>query len=102
MVLRGDGWTVNGSEPCERPCGPSLARRANKIPLRRSLAVSVETCDTHAAASPFPRRSSPMPPTTSRDFQQAAGQRFTGAEALQRARLDLDAQYLGGYTSSVH
>ena len=39
-----------------------------------------------------------MPPTTSREFQKAASQRFTGAEALQRVRLNLDAQYLGGYT----
>lgn len=39
-----------------------------------------------------------MPPTTSRDFQKAAGQRLTTAEALLRERLTLDAQYLGGYT----
>ena len=39
-----------------------------------------------------------MPPTTSRDFQRAAAQRFTAAEALQRVRMNLDAQYLGGYT----
>lgn len=39
-----------------------------------------------------------MPPTTSRDFQQAAAQRFIAAEALQSVKLNLDAQYLGGYT----
>ena len=39
-----------------------------------------------------------MPPTTSRDFQKAAGQRLTAAEALLREKLTLDAQYLGGYT----
>ncbi len=39
-----------------------------------------------------------MPPTTSREFQNAAGQRLTTAETLLRARLTLDAQYLGGYT----
>lgn len=39
-----------------------------------------------------------MPPTTSRDFQKVAAQRFTTAEALLRLRLNLDAQYLGGYT----
>lgn len=39
-----------------------------------------------------------MPPTTSRDFQHAAAQRFTAAEALHLVRLNLDAQYLGGYT----
>ena len=40
-----------------------------------------------------------MPPTTSRDYQRAAAQRFTAAEALQLVRLCLDAQYLGGYTA---
>jgi hypothetical protein len=39
-----------------------------------------------------------MPPTTSRDFQKAAGQRLTAAETLLREKLTLDAQYLGGYT----
>lgn len=39
-----------------------------------------------------------MPPTTSREFQKAARQRLTSAEALLRLRLNLDAQYLGGYT----
>ena len=39
-----------------------------------------------------------MPPMTSRDFQKVAGQRFTTAETLLRARLTLDAQYFGGYT----
>lgn len=39
-----------------------------------------------------------MPPTTSRDFQKAAAQRLTAAETLLRAKLTLDAQYLGGYT----
>src|SRR5262245_8807963 len=38
-----------------------------------------------------------MPPTTSRDFMQAAKQRLTTAEALLRAKLTLDAQYIGGY-----
>ena len=38
-----------------------------------------------------------MPPTTSRDFQKAAAQRLTAAEALHREKLTLDAQYLGGY-----
>jgi len=39
-----------------------------------------------------------MQPTTSRDFQRAALQRLTAAEALLGLRLNLDAQYLGGYT----
>jgi len=39
-----------------------------------------------------------MPPTTSRDFQKAAGQRLTTAEVLLREKLTLDAQYIGGYT----
>src|SRR5947207_14616116 len=39
-----------------------------------------------------------MQPTTSRDFQRAALQRLTTAEALLGLRLNLDAQYLGGYT----
>ncbi len=39
-----------------------------------------------------------MPPTTSREFQKAARQRLTSAEALLRVKLTLDAQYLGGYT----
>ncbi len=39
-----------------------------------------------------------MPPTTSRDFQKAAGQRLTAAETLLRETLTLDAQYIGGYT----
>ena len=39
-----------------------------------------------------------MPPTTSRDFLRAAAQRLTAAEALLRAKLTLDAQYVGGYT----
>lgn len=38
-----------------------------------------------------------MPPTTSRDFQRAAGQRLTTAEALAQLKLTLDAQYIGGY-----
>jgi len=39
-----------------------------------------------------------MPPTTSRDFQKAAGQRLIAAETLFRERETLDAQYIGGYT----
>jgi hypothetical protein len=39
-----------------------------------------------------------MQPTTSRDYQKAALQRLTTAEALLDLRLNLDAQYLGGYT----
>ena len=38
-----------------------------------------------------------MPPTTSRDFQKAAAQRLTTAEALLREGYTLDAQYIGGY-----
>lgn len=38
-----------------------------------------------------------MPPSTSRDFQKAAAQRLTTAEALLREKLTLDAQYIGGY-----
>lgn len=38
-----------------------------------------------------------MPPLTSRDFQRAAGQRLISAQALLRLKLNLDAQYLGGY-----
>ena len=39
-----------------------------------------------------------MPPKTSRDFQKAAAQRLTAAEALLREGLNLDAYYIGGYT----
>ena len=39
-----------------------------------------------------------MPPTTSRDFQKAAGQRLNAAETLLEHGVTLDAQYLGGYT----
>jgi HEPN domain-containing protein len=39
-----------------------------------------------------------MPPTTSRDFQKAAGQRLEAAETLLREKLTLDAHYIGGYT----
>ena len=39
-----------------------------------------------------------MPPTTSRDFQKAAAQRFTTAEFLLDKKLNLDAQYIAGYT----
>ena len=39
-----------------------------------------------------------MPPRSSRDFQKAAAQRLTTAETLLRAKLTLDAQYIGGYT----
>ena len=38
-----------------------------------------------------------MPPATSRDFLKVAAQRLTAAEALFRAKLMLDAQYIGGY-----
>jgi hypothetical protein len=38
-----------------------------------------------------------VPPITSRDFQKVAAQRFTTAEALLELRLNLDAQYIGGY-----
>ena len=39
-----------------------------------------------------------MQPTTPRDFLKVAVQRLTAAETLLRAKLTLDAQYLGGYT----
>ncbi len=39
-----------------------------------------------------------MPPTSSRDFQKAAAQRLIAAETLLRAKLSLDARYIGGYT----
>lgn len=39
-----------------------------------------------------------MPPTTSRDFQRAAAQRFATAEFLLANTYTLDAQYLAGYT----
>ena len=39
-----------------------------------------------------------MPPSSWRDFQRAGHQRFTAAAELFRAKLTLDAQYLGGYT----
>ena len=39
-----------------------------------------------------------MPPRTSRDFQKPAGQRLTTAETLRGLKLNLDAQYIGGYT----
>jgi hypothetical protein len=40
-----------------------------------------------------------MPPTTPRDFLKAALQRLTTAEALlEILRINLEAQYLGGYT----
>jgi len=38
-----------------------------------------------------------MPPTSSRDFQKAAGQRLIAAEVLFREKETLDAQYIGGY-----
>ena len=39
-----------------------------------------------------------MPPTTSRDFQRAAAQRFATAEFLLAHTYTLDSQYLAGYT----
>jgi HEPN domain-containing protein len=39
-----------------------------------------------------------MAPTTPRDFQRAAAQRFSAAEVLFREKMTLDAQYIGGYT----
>jgi len=39
-----------------------------------------------------------MQPTTSRDFLKVALQRLTTAEALLDLRINLDAQYIGGYT----
>jgi hypothetical protein len=39
-----------------------------------------------------------MQPRTSRDFLKVALQRLTTAEALLRLRINLDAQYIGGYT----
>jgi HEPN domain-containing protein len=39
-----------------------------------------------------------MPPTTSRDFLKVAVQRLITAEILLREKLNLDAQYIGGYT----
>jgi HEPN domain-containing protein len=39
-----------------------------------------------------------MQPRTSRDFLRIALQRLTTAEALLSLRLNLDAQYIGGYT----
>jgi len=39
-----------------------------------------------------------MQPRTSRDFLKVALQRLTTAEALLRLRMNLDAQYFGGYT----
>jgi hypothetical protein len=38
-----------------------------------------------------------MQPKTSRDFLKVAEQRLNAAEALLRADLTLDAQYVGGY-----
>jgi len=38
-----------------------------------------------------------MLPLTSRDFQRAAGQRLIAARELLKLKLNLDAQYLGGY-----
>ena len=39
-----------------------------------------------------------VPPTSSRDFQKAAAQRFIAAGTLLRRKQTLDAQYIGGYT----
>lgn len=39
-----------------------------------------------------------MPPLTSHDFLKASAQRLKAAEALLKMKLNLDAQYLGGYT----
>jgi hypothetical protein len=39
-----------------------------------------------------------MQPSTSRDFLKVALQRLTTAEALLDLRINLDAQYIGGYT----
>ena len=36
-------------------------------------------------------------PSSSRDFQRAAGQRLAAAEELFAAGFNLDAQYIGGY-----
>ena len=38
-----------------------------------------------------------MPPTSARDFQNAAEMRLRAAHALHAAGFHLDAQYLGGY-----
>ena len=38
-----------------------------------------------------------MQPTTSRGFYNVAVQRMTAAETLFQAKLNLDAQYIGGY-----
>ena len=38
-----------------------------------------------------------MPPTTPQDFLKVAAQRLTTAETLLREKLNLDAQYIGGY-----
>lgn len=38
-----------------------------------------------------------MPPTNSQDFLKAAAPRLNAGEALFRADLTLDAQYIGGY-----
>jgi hypothetical protein len=38
-----------------------------------------------------------MPPTTSRNFHDAAAQRLAAAEVLRSQRINLDAQYLAGY-----
>ena len=39
-----------------------------------------------------------MPPTTSRDFEKVAAQRLLTTQTLLREKLNLDAQYIGGYT----
>jgi len=38
-------------------------------------------------------------PASSRDFLKAAAQRLNAAETLLREKLNLEAQYLGGYTA---
>lgn len=40
-----------------------------------------------------------MPPIDTRDFMRVAAQRLTAAQTLLRAKLTLDAHYLGGYTA---
>ena len=40
----------------------------------------------------------PVPPTSSRDFHQAALQRLEAAQCLLFGKFNLDAHYLGGYT----
>lgn len=72
-------------------CQPRLARG------RRSAAVLWDEFSQRYNRVVEHDAGTAMPPTTAYDFMKAGLQRFIAAEELLRAKLTLDAQYLGGY-----